>query len=65
MTVKCEICIQALAGKKANFLNSPITKKSHDGLTYPSEDVCQMCKVTKYFLRVNEHNNTQKGFFLI
>lgn len=62
MSVKCEICVQALAGEKANFLNSLITKKSHGGLTYPSKDVCDICKVAEHFLRINEHNISKPDF---
>lgn len=65
MTVKCEICIHSLAGDKANYLNSLITRKSQGGLTYPSTDVCNVCKTTEHFLRINEHNIQKKNFLSI
>lgn len=61
-SIKCEMCVQALAGDKANFLNSLITRKTHGGLTYPSHDVCKICKTTEHFLRINEHKITTKNF---
>lgn len=62
ITVKCEICSQALAGDKANYLNSLTTRESHGGLTYPSKDVCEVCKTTEHFLCINEHNIQEKNF---
>lgn len=60
-SVKCETCIQALIGNKANFLNSLIAQKSHGGLMYPSEDVVKICQKSEHFLRVHSDSLHQKN----
>lgn len=61
--VKCESCLDALVGEKENFLNSLIEMKNRGGLTYPSKDVIQICKITEHFLRVNETSLEKPNFF--
>lgn len=54
-SIQCEHCIQAIIGDKDDFLNSLINKKNRGGLTYPSKDVVNICKISEHFLRVNEN----------
>lgn len=50
--IKCVICVGALSGNKANFLNSLIRQKSHGGLMYPSKDVVKICLKAERCLRM-------------
>lgn len=50
--IKCERCIQSLIGEKDNYLYSLISQKNRGGLTYPSEDLIKVCKISEHFLRL-------------
>lgn len=62
-SIKCVECVGALIGEQENFLHSLITRKSHGGLTYPSTDVCKICKIAEHFLRVSEISLSKFNFF--
>lgn len=57
--IKCETCLTELYGEKDRFLNSLIYQKSFGKLSYPSDDVIEICMKTEKLLKVHRISNTK------
>lgn len=63
--IKCDVCNQALFGIKENFLLSLIFLKDKGGLTYPSNDVIEICLVVGKFIKLHHQENKPMNSLLI
>lgn len=51
LKLSCSSCLAALVGDKLNYFPSLISQKDRGGLTYPSQDVIQICRTSENILR--------------
>lgn len=63
--IKCDVCTQALFGTKENFLLSLISLKDKGGLTYPSNDVIEICLVVEKFIKLHYQENKPNNSLFI
>lgn len=63
--IKCEVCNSALFDDKNDFCYSLINIKDKGGLTYPSDDVVNICVTTEKYLKANNFKNFNKTFIII